>query len=158
MIGRLAKDLERNGFNLVKLPRMMAGKFAYREDDGNATTNSSRTIQDGSFTQPQLLIARSILPAGDGGAVQQNMDTLASGEHGRDSRVVMGDVNLSLRGRGRCGGESRRLIWSVHCDDGSSRVDGLSVVDLTVRTLLGAKVGLKLRSFGWSIKEVERFG
>lgn len=58
-------------------------------------------IKLGVLAEPQLLIARGILPAQYGSAKKQHLDALAGGQRGRDARVAVGDVDLGLGRKAR---------------------------------------------------------
>jgi hypothetical protein len=61
----------------------------YREDEGNASPSGPRAVELRILAEPELLIARGILPAEDGGTVEQDLDGLAGGQLGRDPRVAV---------------------------------------------------------------------
>lgn len=92
---------------------------AYRKDEGNAAADGLGAVELGGVAQPQLLVARGILPADDGGAVEENFEGLAGGEGGDDLCVVVGEVDLGLWGQSGGGGEGRGLVRSVYHGAGS---------------------------------------
>lgn len=61
----------------------------YREDQRNASAHSLCPIELRALTQPQLLIARSVLPAQHGSAKQKDLDALARGQNRRDARAAV---------------------------------------------------------------------
>lgn len=88
----------------------------YREDQGDTASHSFGAIKLGGIAEPEALVASTILPAGDSGAVKQDLDTLSRGQHGTDARVVMCDVDLGLWGETGRGHQRLGLVGSVnHC-------------------------------------------
>lgn len=62
-----------------KSSRRRAVPVAYRKDNGDASPHPLGAVQLGGLAQPQLLIAGRVLPAQDGGAKEQHLNTLARG-------------------------------------------------------------------------------
>lgn len=93
------------------------------KDDRYAAAYGLATVQRSLLAHPQVLAAITVLPAGDGGAVQQDLDALAGGQAGGDLGVVCRDVDRRLGriGDGRNGG---RLVGAVDHAGQEVRVRG----------------------------------
>lgn len=52
----------------------------YREDEGNAAADCLGAVENGGLAQPEVLHAGGGLPAGDGGAMEHDLDAFAGGE------------------------------------------------------------------------------
>jgi phage protein U len=68
---------------------MKVDEGSYREHKRDTAASRARPVQFGGITEPELLVSGSILPAQDGGTMEENIDTLARGELGRNSGTAM---------------------------------------------------------------------
>ena len=91
--------------------------MTYRKHDGDPAPGSAGAVQLGGVAQPQLLVARGVPPAQDGGPVEEDVDALARRQLGDDAGVGVGEGDLSLRRRAWRGGERGRLVRSVNHDN-----------------------------------------
>lgn len=95
--------------------RMVWRRPEHREDQRDAAAHGFRAVQLRLAAEEELLLPRRVLPAYDGGPVEEYLDRFAGGQHGRDARVRVRDVDLCLRRQaGRDGIQSRGLLWAVH--------------------------------------------
>jgi hypothetical protein len=96
------------------------------EDERDAAAHCFRAVEVRRLAQEELLVPRGILPADDGGAVEQDLDGFAGGQDGGDARVGVRDVHLCLRCEpGRDGVEGGRFLGTVdHVDDGGAVARG----------------------------------
>lgn len=90
------------------------GRTTYGKDEGDAAANSFGAVEDSSFAQPELLLARCSLPARHSGAKQPDLDALAGGKHGRDGGIVIRGADLGLRGQPRRRGQGGGLVGSIN--------------------------------------------
>jgi len=88
------------------------------EDEGDAAADGLGAVELGGGGEPELLGARAILPADDGGAVEKHLDGVAGGEDGGDAGVVVGGGYLGLRGEAGSGGQGGGTVGAVHFDWG----------------------------------------
>lgn len=113
---------------LRQLPRLRVVRRGSKhgEDEGDAAADGLGAVELGGVAEPELFSTEGVLPAGDGGAVQEDRDALSGGEDSADGGVVGGDGDEGLWREARGGGEGGGAVGAAdHFFSSSLRRKGL---------------------------------
>jgi len=100
---------------LGQLPRLrvVRGSSEHGEHERDAAADGFGAVKLCGVAEPKLFSAESVLPAGDGGTIQEDGDAFASGEDGADRGVVGGDGDEGLWREAGGGGEGGGAVGAA---------------------------------------------